>query len=261
MSKYQNCFVAFLDILGFESKVMDSISKDKNDTLKTLIETLNICGAFPSIGMKRSEEQKRFISVQSRFFSDTIVFFMKENSDDISQLFFIIRYLQDRLWEKKICLRGAVTLGEMYWPYEKESITLGPALIDAYRLESRIAIFPRILVSKKLHDYLETKNVSASPYSKAGKLKDFIIKDFDGEYILDLLNKQVTRKIDEELEEFKGPEHKDSFTIRLSDGSKSNYKSVVKNVETLIKVNINADEEKIRQKYQWLKSYMDICKE
>lgn len=252
MIKYKNCFVAFLDILGFQSKVMES--QNSSDTLKILIDSLDICGMFPSGGKKVSEGQgnRRIISVESRFFSDTIVLFMKENSNDISQLFFMSRYLQDRLWEKKICLRGAVTLGKMYWPDERKSITLGPTLIDAYKLESGVAIYPRILVSKQLYDYIATNNTLAYPFGRTGQLKDFIRKDNDGMYFLDLLNRQITRAKGEEFMKSNG-----TFSIKWA-AYESNYKGILLNIDTLIGENSDSKNAKIRQKYQWLKNYKDL---
>lgn len=253
MIKYQNCFVAFLDILGFQLKVMDS--QNSGDTLKTLIDSLNICGGFPSGGKKVSEGQgtQRTISVQSRFFSDTIVFFMKEDSKDISQLFFMIRYLQDRLWEKEICLRGAVTLGEMHWPDEGKSITLGPALIAAYKLESEVAIYPRILVSKQLYNYIDTNTPSAEPFGKMVQLKGFIRQDNDGMYFLDLLNRQITRAKGEKLRKNNG-----TFSIQWTVDSENNYEGILSSIDALIRKNSNSKKDKIRQKYQWLKNYKDM---
>ena len=254
MIKYQNCFVVFLDILGFQSKVMDS--NNNAETFKVLIDSLNICGLFPSGGKKVSERQGnlRTIPVQSRFFSDTIVFFMKEDPNDISQLFFMIRYLQDRLWEKRICLRGAVTIGDMYWPTKKEvNVTIGPGLIDACKLESKVAIYPRILVSKQVYDYIATNNAFAYPFGGTGQLKDFIRQDNDGMFFLDLLNRQITRANDEKFMKRDG-----SFSIRWTSQSESNYKGILRNINTLIGENSDSINAKIRQKYQWLKNYKDM---
>lgn len=249
--KYENCFVAFLDILGFRSKILDSRNND--ETLKILIESLNTCGAFPSRGEKISESRNfRRISVQGRFFSDTILFFLKVNQDDLTQLFIIIRYLQDRLWERKICLRGAVTLGEMYWPSKGKSISLGPALIEAYDLESKVAIYPRILISQKLYEYIIKNHLDATPFAQSGQLIDFIRRDFDGIFFLDLLNNKVTRAGDEKLNKSNSV-----FTIQWTAELESSYTYIVSKIDDLIRENINCKNEKISQKYKWLKSYKD----
>ena len=253
--KYEKCFVAFLDILGFQSKGLDSTNRD--DTLKTLIDSLNICGSFPSGGKKVSEAEgkPRTISTQSRFFSDTIVFFMKENKEDIAQLFFMIRYLQDRLWEKRICLRGAVTIGDMFWPDSGKSITFGPALIEAYKLESEVAIYPRILVDKRLYQYIEEQTPDAYPFAeKNHELKGFLRKDSDGIYFLDLLNTRITRAKGEKLHKTDG-----NFSVQWNAaGSESKHSEILAQVERVISGNTNSGNEKVQQKYQWLKTYKDI---
>lgn len=127
--EYQKCFIAFLDILGFRKRVLES--QDDSEMIGILLDSLSICSAFPSGAKKTVEhgEIRRSVSIQSRFFSDTVVFFAKEDPADLTQLLFMIRYLQDRLWEMAICLRGAITIGDMHWPdVASNKVTLGPGL-------------------------------------------------------------------------------------------------------------------------------------
>jgi hypothetical protein len=255
--EYKDCFVAFLDILGFESKVIDS--QNNTGALKVLVDSLDICGAFPSGGKKKVDSQgQRIISVQSRFFSDTIVFFMREKPKDLAQLFFMTRYLQDRLWEKGICLRGAITLGGMHWEDSDDlNITVGPALIEAYRLESEIAIYPRIIVSEELYTYSNNDNVKADPFggglrpeNSDALLKDYIKRDADGVYFLDLLNSEILRTNDEALESID-----DKFSITWNFLSESNHEYMLAKVDEIIAQNLTSEDKKIRQKYEWLKNY------
>ena len=260
--EYKDCFVAFLDILGFSEKVADS--QNNQETLKILIDSLSICGAFPSGGKKKVDSQgQRTISVQSRFFSDAVVFFMQEKPKDIAQLFFMTRYLQDRLWGKGICLRGAITLGSMHWDdYADLNITIGPALIEAHKLESEIAIYPRIIVSEDLYSYINNKNIKADPFGGGlnashdpdALLKDYIKRDADGVYFLDLLNSEILRTNDEVLES----SGDDKFSITWNFLSGSNHDYMLTKVDEIINENITSSkDEKIRQKYEWLKSYMN----
>ncbi len=258
--KYQKCFVAFLDILGFGLKVIGS--QDSADKLKILVDSLKICGAFPS-GSKKATNNNgklRKIDFQNRFFSDSLLFFIRKNQSDLAQLFFVIRYLQDRLWEKGICIRGAITIGDMYWPDNSNNITVGPGLIEAYRLVSEIAIYPRIIVSEELYTYIKNKNVKADPFGgglRAEKpdaiLKDYIKQDADGVYFLDLLNSEILRTNDEELK----TSSDGKFSITWNFLSESNYDDILTKVDGIIIENISSEDEKIRQKYGWLKSYLE----
>lgn len=256
--EYKDCFVVFLDILGFESKVIDSQSN--TGALKVLVDSLDICGAFPSGGKKEIDSQgQRIISVQSRFFSDSIVFFMQKKPEGISQLFFMTRYLQDRLWEKGICLRGAIALGGMHWDdSDRSNITIGPALIEAHKLESEIAIYPRIIVSEELCAYINEKNMKADPFggglnashNPEALLKDYVNRDADGIYFLDLLNSEILRTNDEALESID-----DKFSITWNFLSESNHECMLTKVDEIISQNLTSEDKKIRQKYEWLKNY------
>ncbi len=252
--KYQKCFVAYLDILGFKEKVRSS--ENNRDEIRILLDSLNICNAFASGSKKVTNDTGvyRTIDIQSRFFSDSVVFFLKGNPKDLGHLFLIIRYVQDQLWGKGLSIRGAVTYGDMYLPNGnmESNITLGPEIIKAHELESEIAIYPRIIVSRKLYDYIQRKNIQAYPFAEGGNLKDYTQQDKDGVYFLDLLNKNIIRKKDENLQK-----KNDLFSIVWNPDEESKYDEVISSVDKCIRDNISSKDEKIRQKYRWLKSYKE----
>lgn len=251
--KYEDCFVAFLDILGFKSKVLDSQNND--DTLENIIQSLKIVNSIPSGGKKVSagSGSLRTIQIRSRFFSDSLVFFLKEKSEDIAQLFFVIRYLQDQLLERGICLRGSIVRGQMYWTEKDDNVTVGRGLIDAYHQESAIAIYPRIVVSEKLHDYIESKSPEAFPFSnnKDTSLVHYIAQDADGVRFLDLLNPNVLRAQGERLELYDNS----GFSVVWTDGATSRHPEILGFVDRIIQDNSSSTDEKIMQKYAWLKTY------
>lgn len=253
MNEYQSCFVAYLDILGFKSKVMDG---RKSEALRTtLVEALKFCGAFDSGGKKVSGggEEQRTIDFRSRSFSDSIVFFIREKPRDLSQLLFVVRYLQDKLWENQICLRGAITIGDMHWPDIDDCVTVGPALIKAFRLESKVAIYPRIIISKDLCDYIEgEKNLTAYPFGIKGHVKDYIRPDQDGVHFLDLLKEDITREQGEKL-----VDGEEVFYIGWHGNKASKHGEVINNLDSLIQASVDCSDEKIRMKYEWLRNYKD----
>lgn len=254
--KYENCFVAFLDILGFKTKVLDS--QNNEDTLENIIQSLKIVSSIPSGGKKASSGSgsTRTIQIRSRFFSDTLVFFIKEKKEDIAQLFFVIRYLQDQLWERGICLRGSIVLGKMYWTKKDENVTVGPGIIDAHHQESTIAIYPRIVVSEKLYKYIEHESPEAFPFGndengEATSLLEYIAQDADGIRFLDLLHPYLVRARDEKLERHGD----DGFSIVWSGDLSSKHSQVLDFVDNIIEEYASAKDEKVIQKYAWLKTY------
>lgn len=252
--RYQKCFIAYLDILGFEEKVM--YSESNQEEIKLLLDALKICNAFASGNKKVTNDmgENRTISIQSRFFSDSIVFFLEDNSKDIGHLFLIIRYVQDRLWEKGLLIRGAISHGYMYLPKEvkERNITLGPEIIKAHRLESRIAIYPRIMVSKELYSFIEKKNIQAYPFAYKGQLSDYIRQDNDGVYFLDLLNENIIRAEGEKL-----VENGDMFSIVWMSNARSKHDEIMSCVKRCINICVDRGDEKKQQKYKWLKSYRE----
>jgi hypothetical protein len=252
--KYQKCFIAYLDILGFGERVKHS--ENNQEEIKLLLDSLKICNTFTRGNKKVTNNmgEARVVSIQSRFFSDSVVFFLKESPIDIGHLFLIIRYVQDKLWENELLIRGAIAYGDMYFPTEnkEENITLGPGIIKAHYLESEITVYPRILVSEELCDYIQRKDVQADPFAYDGKLIDYIRQDNDGVRFLDLLNKDVVRAEGEKLKKDRG-----MFSIvwKLSAGSRYDY--IISCVEKCIENRINSDKEKIQQKGKWLKFYKE----
>lgn len=252
-TKFDNCFVAYIDLLGFKNKVLSNPSNQ--ETLSILIDSLKICASFPSGGKKASSGDGgyRTIDVQSRFFSDTVVLFMKESPGNLSHLLFMIRHLQDKLWENKLCMRGAITIGEMYWPKPKEKgITLGKALIEVYDLESNVAIYPRIILSEGIYQYIIHNNIIAEPFAENGDLHEYISTDEAGIHYLNLLHHEIKRRNGEELVKYKY-----GFSVNWNDTESSNISNIIGLVEQTINNNIECPDYKVKIKYQWLKKYLD----
>lgn len=252
-SRFASCFVAFVDLLGFEQKVLRNTSNE--EVLSILIDSLKICSSFPSGGKKVSNDgvSNRKISVQSRFFSDSVAFFMKDSVNDLSHLFLILRYLQDRLWEKNICMRGAITLGEMYWPKSTEKgITIGNGLIEAYKLEHDIAIYPRVIISDELYEYIKQKRIISGPFANTDLLIDYILRDEAGIYYIDFLNRHVVRRRGETLNASNG-----GFSIEWNESENTTYDAIVNSIGNMIDCEIHGANNKVKVKYEWLRSYVE----
>jgi hypothetical protein len=207
------------------------------------------------------------------------VIFMPKEAGSISQVLFMVRYLHDRMLELGLCVRGAVTLGDMYWnaawsndgaPGSQQQgnvayqcgrnqnlqITLGPGLIEAHKLESECAVYPRVLVSQKLFDHADARQISCSPFGPYPPpnrpLTDFFRVDADGLRFLDLLHPEIIRNDNERIVRMN--EGRGRFSISW-EREGNTHRTVMRNVHSLIRKWIGCSEEKIRAKYEWLKSY------
>ncbi|OAQ19970.1 hypothetical protein [Thermosulfurimonas dismutans] len=263
---YEDCFLAYLDILGFKDKIKETEINLKE--LKTLIEALKINTKFTQSGGKKTTASGT-LEIRSFFFSDSFLFMMKANKENLPHLFLIIRYLQDRLWEYKLCLRGAMVKGKMYWPNIRENIILGPAMIKAYKLESEVAIYPRIIVSEDLYRYIKDKKISAYPVSEEGELKEFIKKDKDGVYFFDILNPNILRKKGEKIITINERENMidndtkygKSFSITWNSSEVSNYENIITTVKEIVKNSKGNQNPVVKQKYSWLSYYLEEVQE
>ena len=101
----------------------------------------------------------------------------------MAQLLFTIRFIHDRAIENGFIIRGGLTLGDIYYPDKNDGIFLGKAYLRAYELERKIAIYPRIIIDENVIS--EIRELDAKPFGE-GKIDDYIKKDYDGLYILDL---------------------------------------------------------------------------
>jgi hypothetical protein len=144
--KYQDSFVAFLDVLGFTNlvksnntnkidKYLESVEKMLS-TLKDKLKSLTYC------------ENMNFIII-----SDSIIISIPKNNindiDILKALCLSIYSLQGYLVISDIWLRGAISSGEAYFNDEKKQI-IGKAYINAYLLESKSVSNPQVAIDNKI---------------------------------------------------------------------------------------------------------------
>lgn len=268
---YQNCYVAFLDILGFRQLVERSVIDPK---LLTQISGITITAATPKSGIKQTSYGP--CPMQVRSFSDSFVVFTPMNHKDqndcnpLGQLCFLVRYIHDRVLEMDACVRGGLASGKMYWHpswWKKRSrvnrssrgalpITFGPGLHVAYDLESKCAIYPRVLVDETIVNSLNGASPTSWPYGKGTEpLKDLIRNDpRDGKHHLDLLNPDILRAKGEKMQTSES-----GFTVAWKSGSPQSYASILQKAKTKAEAGLVEfrNREKERLKYEWLKEYCD----
>lgn len=111
-------------------------------------------------------------------FSDNLVFGIPSIQIGIDRFYMItvdISRIQYELALKGYFVRGGISTGLLFMDHR---IVYGPALIDAHHLESTIAVYPRIVLSKNLRDLYP-----GDP---------FLMRDSDGTIFLDYLENACT---------------------------------------------------------------------
>jgi len=141
---YRPAVVTFLDILGFSNLV-------KNGTAEEVAKVLNTLRRFAESKQFKEPDDTDAISLS---FSDCIIrirFLDGVNQQHpIGHLFHEILdlfHIQGELVPHRILIRGGMTMGNIC---AADSTVFGPAMVRAYELESKSAIYPRVILDPAL---------------------------------------------------------------------------------------------------------------
>lgn len=167
-TKYEKRLIAFIDILGFKEIVKQS-EKDisKVELIYSVLDYLKNWEVSEKWDLRlveiEEDAQKRGIEkfdirnkTNVTAFSDSIVVSVRveDNINEMtSTLITILAYIGAVLLEKGILFRGGLTVGNLI--HNENGTVFGQGLIDAYKLESGNAKFPRIILSDHLLNELK----------------------------------------------------------------------------------------------------------
>lgn len=178
--------VVFLDILGF--KVL--VKSVANDVSKAQ-QLENSLMKIKKVGTAKEDIIQ---SAEVTIFSDSVVISVDKEIDLISQL---IRRLSRMMWTLMcdgIWMRGGCAIGLLS---NTSHSPWGPAFIEAYETETRLAIHPRLVFSRPVYDWIATNtNVDQLPIKRDTN---------DGVYFVDVIGSGISRMKDDPraAEEFK----------------------------------------------------------
>jgi hypothetical protein len=149
---YRECIMSYIDIMGFRRLIHESI--DQPGTRDGILHSLReIDAAVNDRSIWHVDEPDAHLEpfgVHS--FSDLIVRY-RPLSEATDRKFAIFReildicFAQARLIQHGTLIRGGLTIGKLYFD---DKYVFGPGLVRAYELESRLAIYPRIIVEREI---------------------------------------------------------------------------------------------------------------
>lgn len=146
--KYQQRFIAFIDVLGFGSIVSKSgrTSASENRIIKRITNAL-----LWSLD-ELSDLMGPYSNVIFTHFSDSFVISAPANRDifDIYKFSIMISKVIHCFLASHLLLRGGITKGQLI---HNDRILFGPAMNVAYKLESQIAKYPRIIIDPYIQEY------------------------------------------------------------------------------------------------------------
>jgi hypothetical protein len=186
--EYDFRLLAYIDVLGWSDLVKQSES-DPN-----ILKSLNLAANYfrgaamwadstRSFFAKHDPDNKNHDLLDVTHFSDTLVFSCPVKSFAAS--FFLVSVQQ--ACHQLLCsghyTRGAIVLGKLA---HQDNVVVGPALIEAYKLERDVAKYPRIIVTPEAIPHINPRYGTDSSnntytYNRSVRL------DKDGLYYVDIL--------------------------------------------------------------------------
>jgi len=162
---YEKRVVLFLDILGFRDLVKNHREAEILDALSIPKE---LAGHYPFDGSTHMELSA---------FSDSIVVSERIISNfNVQRMIGYSAFLYLRFLAKGILTRGGIALGNLH---HRDGVVFGPALNEAYQLESELAFYPRIVISNTSYiAAMQAVEENESVHSKT--FLQMVRHDFDG---------------------------------------------------------------------------------
>ena len=231
MREYKECYIAFLDLLGFKNTVnneaCETIASFFDEIQHEYIVTVNETG-LPLMDYSK---------ITRKVMSDTICFYVDATvKNALAGLVSVCDYFQVRMLRlsKPILVRGAIVRDQIY---AHGDVTFGPGVSKAYLLEEKTAKYPRVIFTKSLFDNSSESDVEGRKY-----LSEYTFHDDDGFCAVDYLYL------------FYGLDHENA---RWKDFARSVQKALDSETDTSIRekyLYIDKNIARMRKKYNPIKS-------
>lgn len=179
---YEKRICCFIDILGFRHHITETVANSGEDNNKKIESIKHIL----ELAKKMTDDGGFSKSKIVTYFSDSIVisYDFKEPSQLYHTLIDLL-YLSFELANQGYLVRGGVTIGKLIHTPE---YIFGPAMVKAYDLESKNALYPRIIVEREVVDIAtnyRTDNHSLEDERKY--IYDILSEDDDGYLYVDYI--------------------------------------------------------------------------
>ena len=198
---YEHCYCLFLDILGFKSKICETIDQSTSKVkhpisfprLLDALQEIQRFTAYPQqvviAGNEVDGEITRPTKRKVTQFSDSVVIsYPRHDMGDggLLSIIFDVQRLHLKMASYGILLRGSITEGLLF---HSDNFVFGPAMNEAVELEKE-AKFPRVVIAEKLIIQLESRQGirDCADQIPDRTTKSMIVKDVDGRYYVDYFN-------------------------------------------------------------------------
>lgn len=221
--QYEQRIILFLDFLGFK-EIVESTVRDPNNlrSLLTAIDRLHDIGR---------EDADLYKTRSITTFSDSVV--LSYATHEQSAVFYLLLDIAFAVIDLAIqgyLVRGAVTVGDLV---HTKRYLVGPAMVSAYEMESKIAKSPRVLIDHKLVAIARKAHAEQHDGKhEAGYVRSFMTKDDDGQHYVNYVSwKSVVQ------------------TAGMDD---DNYPAYLREIGTIVRRGLSKTEPSVLSKYLWI---------
>ena len=182
-------YVCFIDVLGFSNDILRNWRNQSSNPLKKILSIKNRMPGFNQIDEADDSTTHRTYACRVNTVSDCVTICFGFNDKiiigDLALGLEVILSNLLHIWTTFIhngyTIRGAIDFGDIYWD---ENELIGPAFINAYRLESEVAKVSRVVLSSNLNKVLKDL-INTKRSTMIDHLMRKFRKDIDGYIIVD----------------------------------------------------------------------------
>ena len=170
---YEECFLGIVDILGFSNFVKNN--KNAPEIIVSIIDRALF------------NNKNLLDGIEYKILSDTFIVYTKKCTQlYLLNLIFALENFSLFCFFEGFLSRGAIVKGSHYID-KKNDIMISPAFIEAYNIEKKESVYPRILIKDEVFDFLIKDSKMDNDAFHVGSLvfvKDYIEKDFDNKTVV-----------------------------------------------------------------------------
>lgn len=232
---YESRILAFVDILGFKNMVLASDNNYQEQ--QRILKAMSIIHRVKELNDSGSDGGLRRYGIHVTTFSDSAIISYPLSHD--GGLFYVLMdliHLQIDLLMLGIFIRGGITIGAAH---HDEFNAFGPAMVEAYELESKKAVYPRMILTEETIKTGLMYSPSHQNQYDICLFSNLIRQDTDGFFYLDYLTQS---------QEF-------DYPVPV-------YYKWMQSVRHAIVSNLNAsygsanvNDQRIYEKYRWMLTY------
>ena len=218
--KYQDRVVCFLDMLGFKKHIDSTVTRTGRNRS---VNIDNIISAIDRIRYYSDTDKPQEDSKRVTQFSDSVVIsFLANEESGVFHSLLSIMWIQLNLVMNGILCRGGMVRGNLI---HTDKYLFGPAMTNAYILESKAALYPRVILDASI---IETGTNAHSKhhydYHEKECIMNLLARDTDGMYYIDYITKGQSEFEDPE---YGYPEYLDNLGEITSSGLRSHDPAVI----------------------------------